>query len=109
MKRKGISSITYHDDLMRDLKNPTTAIGYLNLAMEDSDRRVFLLALRDVAESWGGMTTISKISKIPRITLYKILSKKGNPEIQTLDAILHALGFRLSVMPLKPRKLRRAA
>ena len=100
---------TYHDDLMRDLKDPKAAIGYLNAAFEDDDQRVFLLALRDVAESWGGMTNLSKISKIPRITLYKILSEKGNPEMTTLENILRALGFRLGIFPLKSSRMRRAA
>src|SRR3989344_7545470 len=98
---------TYHGDLMNHLKNPDTAIGYLNVAREDSDRRVFLIALRNVAESWGGMSKLSRISKIPRITLYKILSKKGNPAIQTLETLLHALGMRLRIE--KARPLRQAA
>ena len=100
---------TYHGDLMRDLKNPDTAIGYLNAAREDSDRRVFLIALRDVVESWGGMSRFSRMSKIPRITLYKILSKKGNPAIETLEKILGAMGMRLRIEQARPRKLSRAA
>ena len=103
MKRKP----TYHSDLMRDLKDPKTAIGYLNAALEDSDRRVFLLALRHVAEAWGGMTKISRATKIPRITLYKILSKQGNPEIQNLDNLLKAFKMRLLIAPI--HLLKRAA
>ncbi len=101
---------TFHEDLMQDLKDPETAVGYLNEALKDRDRRVFLIALRDVTEAWGGMTKLSNTAKIPRITLYKILSKKGNPAIQTLDALLKAFGMRLSIVPDHPsRPLRCAA
>ena len=100
---------TYHGDLMKHLKDPDAAIGYLNAARDDSDRRVFLIALKDVVESWGGMSHFSKLSKIPRITLYKILSNKGNPAMDTLEKILQALGMRLRIEKSRPRKLPRAA
>ena len=99
----------YHDDLMRDLKDPKVAVGYLNAAFEDHDRRVFLLALRDVAQAWGGMTRLSRAAKIPRISLYKALSKEGNPEIHTVDNLLRAFGLRFVVAPDDPKLLRRAA
>lgn len=100
---------SYYDDLMRDLKDPRAAIGYLNAALDDPDKRVFLLALRDVSESWGGMTKLSKAAKVSRITLYKILSNKGNPEVETLKRLLHTLGLCLRIDTIRPRHLRRAA
>ena len=95
------TSVNYYDDLMRDLKNSRAALAYLNAALEDRNPHVFLLALRDVTQAWGGMTKLSRLSKRPRISLYKILSKRGNPEIQSLDNILRAMKFRLAVMPEK--------
>jgi DNA-binding phage protein len=44
----------YKQDLAKELKNPTEAAGYLNAALADGDPKVFLLALRDVAEAQGG-------------------------------------------------------
>jgi len=105
MRRK----MSYRDDLLRDLKDPKAALGYLNVALEDEDRNVFLLALRNVAEAWGGMTKLSRRSKLARVSLYKILSKKGNPEIKSLDEILKAIGFRLAIVEDKQTKLKRAA
>lgn len=90
---------TYHSDLMRDLADHKAAVEYLNAAFEDKDYNVFLLALRDVAEAWGGMSKLSRKSKIPRISLYKMLSKRGNPEIHSLHLLLRSLGMRLAVLP----------
>ena len=101
--------INYHDDLMRDLKDSKTALAYLNAALKDGEPQVFLLALRDVAEAWGGMTKLSRLSKSPRVSLYKILSKHGNPEIQSLDNVLRAMGLRLAVTPDKYSRLKEAA
>ena len=101
--------VNYYDDLTRDLKNSRAALAYLNAALEDRDTRVFLLALRDVAQAWGGMTKLSRLSKRPRISLYKILSKRGNPKIQSLDNILRVMNFRLAVMPEKHSHFKKAA
>lgn len=99
----------YKEDLLKDLQNPQRALGYLKAALEDEDRRVFLLALRDVAEAQGGLTRLSRVSNLSREHLYDMLSKQGNPEFLGLDALLDALGFKLSVEPKKPSKLKKAA
>ena len=65
--------------------------------MEDDDPRVFLLALRDVAEAHGGMSKIARTCKLNRESLYRMLSKKGNPSLQSLGKILLSLGFRLAI------------
>lgn len=88
----------YHDDLMEDLKKRKTAIGYLNAALRQGDKEAFLLALKDVAEAWGGLSKLARTAHIPRVSLYRMLSKKGNPEMESLGNVLKALGFRLSVI-----------
>ena len=101
--------VNYHDDLMRDLKNSKIALAYLNEALEGRNPQEFLLALRDVAQAWGGMTKLSHLSKSPRVSLYKILSKHGNPEIQSLDNVLRAMGLRLAVTSDKHSSFKKAA
>jgi probable addiction module antidote protein len=91
------TKFNYHDDLIKDLKNRKTAIGYLNAALRQGDKEAFLLALRDVAEAWGGLSKLARAAHMPRISLYRMLSQKGNPEIESLESILKALGFRLSI------------
>jgi probable addiction module antidote protein len=50
-----------------------------------------------VAEAQGGVAQLAEKAKLNRESLYKILSESGNPELRSLDALLHALGFRLAV------------
>lgn len=87
----------YHEDLLKRLKDPRRAENYLNAALEDEDKRVFLLALRDVAEAHGGMTKLAGLTKISREHIYRMLSQKGNPELATLKSLLNAIGFKLAV------------
>lgn len=92
---------SYHEELMRWLKDPKEALMYLDAALEDEDKRVFLLALRDVARAQGGMVALSRRAALNRENLYRTLSLSGNPSFSGLGAILNALGFRLSVRPLR--------
>lgn len=89
--------INYHDYLIESLKNSYEAIGYLNAALEDGDIEGFLEALRNVIEAHGGMSDLAgKIAK-SRNSLYKTVSRNGNPYLKNANDILHALGFQLSV------------
>jgi DNA-binding phage protein len=46
-------SVSYDDYLIESLKNQRRAKVYLNAALEDDDPRVFLIALRKVAQALG--------------------------------------------------------
>jgi probable addiction module antidote protein len=101
--------VDYHKLLIRDLrKDPREAIGYLNAALEEGDKNVFLLALRDVLEAYGGMTKASRLSKLHRVSLYKMFSKKGNPGIESVIAVLNALHIQFRVAE-KPSRAKKAA
>ena len=41
--------------------------------------------------------------------LYRLLSKSGNPEIESLHQILNAFGLDLAIIPRKSPKLPKAA
>lgn len=90
-------SKAYQPDLIESLQDAGEAEEYLNAALEDGDPELFLLALRNVAEAQGGVAQLAEKAKLNRESLYKILSERGNPELKSLDALLHALGFRLAV------------
>jgi len=96
-KAGGPRSIPWEPYLIDSLKNPKEAEGYLNAALEDDDPRVFLLALRDVAEAHGGMSKIARTCKLNRESLYRMLSKKGNPSLKSLGKLLSSMGFRLAI------------
>jgi probable addiction module antidote protein len=98
----------YREYLIERLRDPKKAIAYLNAAFEDckdgspESQQVLLVALKTVAEAQGGMTEIAKKSKLGRESLYKALSKKGNPKLTTLTALVSAMGFEFKLsLPTK--------
>jgi len=93
--------VSYHDDLMENLRNPQERAEYINAALEDGDPKVLLMALRHVAEATGGMRNLSAKAKLSRETLYRTLSPRGNPELSSLDRIFRSLGLALRVEPRK--------
>lgn len=78
------------------------AVEYLKAAMssldDPDDRAAGLLALRTIAEAYGGLGAVAADAGISRETLYRTLSPKGNPTLKTLLAVLKAVGMRLSVV-----------
>lgn len=98
------NTIDYQEYLIESLKDPEEAAAYMKVALEeyeqDGDSEVFLLALRNVAEAQGGLSMLAEKTRLNRQNLYRALSGKGNPTFQTLDRIIHALGFRLSIEPI---------
>ena len=88
---------TYQKDLIKALKDPCEAAAYLTAAIEEGDREVFLLALRNVAEANGGVGAVAAKANLSRESLYRMLSKRGNPEIKSLFTLLHTMGLRLAV------------
>lgn len=89
----------YQKDLIEALKDPQEAAAYLNAAIEEGDRETFLLALRNVAEANGGMKSVAEKAHLNRESLYRTLSRRGNPEIRTLFNLLHGVGLRLNITP----------
>lgn len=79
--------------------------GYLAEVMADGDARALPLALRDAADVLG-MAELARRTGLNRETLYRTLSRNGNPRLDTLSAILTAFGLRLAVQPVKPPRRR---
>jgi probable addiction module antidote protein len=104
---------TYQEDLIKALKDPREAAAYLSAAMEEDDRALFLLALRNVAEAHGGMAAVSEKAKLNRESMYRMLSKQGNPEIKSILSLLHSMGLKMSIEPktrsTKSPKIKKAA
>lgn len=87
---------SYQESLIQSLKDPEEAAEYINAALEEDDLDVFLLALRNVAEAHG-MTSVSRRTKLNRVSLYRMLSKRGNPEFQSVLQLLNSWGLKLEV------------
>ena len=96
------TSTSYQEELIKDLANPDEAAAYLNAALEDGDKEVFLMALRDIAEA-KGMARLSKKAKLNRESMYRMLSRRGNPQLSSLTSILENAGLRLAVEVLHHR------
>ena len=95
----------YKDVLIDQLRDsPKEADIYLETAWEeyseDGDMAALMLAIRNIAEAKGGIGVLEKETKLTRQALYKALSSKGNPRFETLDAILHSLGYRTTIEPI---------
>lgn len=90
-------TVSHRERLIEELRaDPELAAEYLNAAAEDDDPRVYLFALRTVAEA-RGMAKVAKAAGVPRESLYRALSSNGNPRFSTLNAILKAAGLKMAV------------
>ena len=87
----------YRDSLLEDLQDPLEAAAYLNAAIEDSEE-MFLIALRDVAEAHQ-MSKVAAEAGVARETMYRMLSRSGNPRYANLSGVLKAIGVRMSFAP----------
>src|ERR1700676_4874417 len=100
-KIKAAASRSHDEATVESLrKNPKFAVEYLNGVLEDGSEEELMVALRRVAEAFGGIPKLADKTKLNPTTLYRTLSRKGNPEIRSMTAMLRAMGLRLAVRPL---------
>lgn len=92
-----------HDDAMVELfrDDPAAAAATLNAILADGDQGELLVTLRQMAKAVGGVSAVAKASELNATQLYRTLSKRGNPELRSLTALLRTMGFRLAVEPLE--------
>jgi probable addiction module antidote protein len=86
---------TYKWDPARHIKTEKDVAAYLEAAFEDGDPSIITEVLGDIARSQG-MTKLAKRTGLGRESLYKALSRDGNPRLDTLLRITRALGLRLT-------------
>ncbi|MEL6821765.1 MAG: DNA-binding protein [Calditrichota bacterium] len=79
--------------------NPDEARLYLLEAMQeyfnDNNLSTFLVALRHVVNSQGGIGLIAERSGLDRRHLYRVLSDNGNPHFSTIITVLRALNIKV--------------
>jgi probable addiction module antidote protein len=98
--------LPYEGWLIEQLKDPAEAAAYLETVLEDGDQAAIMLALRQVAQSQGGLAMVARKAHLTREATYKMLSKSGNPELRSLSAVLKATGLRISVRPIEKQAAR---
>lgn len=97
------ASLPYEPWLIEQLKHPAEAAAYLEAVIEEGDQAALMLALRQVAQAQGGIAEIARKAKLTREATYKMLSKSGNPELRSLNAVLKAAGLRIALRPIEKR------
>jgi probable addiction module antidote protein len=83
-------------DAAAHLKTGEDIANYLEAVFEDGDPALVAAALGDIARA-KGMTKIARAAGLGRESLYKALSRGGNPELATVLKVLRALGLKLKV------------
>jgi probable addiction module antidote protein len=88
------AAVRFETVLKSRLADPEQAAKYLTACYEEGPD-VFLQALRDVVDAQGGMSRTARLAGLNRESLYRQLSRQGNPSLNSLNAVLTALGLKL--------------
>lgn len=89
---------SYDDALTAALTDPDEAAAYIEATLDLEDPAALLVALRQVAKAHG-MAEVARRAELGEKTLFRALSENGNPTVDTLHRVLHAVGLRLTVAP----------
>ncbi|HMO51526.1 MAG TPA: putative addiction module antidote protein [Kiritimatiellia bacterium] len=85
-------------DAAEHLKTKEDMASYLECAFEEGDAALIAAALGDIARAQG-MTKVAKRTGLGRESLYKALSKEGNPELSTVLKVFDSVGLKLKAVP----------
>ena len=91
---------TFSYDTAEHLQTPEDIALYIEAVLEDGDPALVAEAIGVVARA-RGMAQIAQEIGRSREQLYRTLSEKGNPRLDTLLGVLKAIGIRLSARPLE--------
>ena len=91
-----MATVNYQKGLLKRLQEPGYATEYLNEALKEGLQEVFMMALRDVAKA-KGISLVAKEAELNRESMYRMLSKKGNPNFSSLNKLLDTLGLTLTI------------
>jgi probable addiction module antidote protein len=86
-------------DVAEFLQDEETIAEYLNMALEDPNPEMLLLAVKNIARAQG-MTQLAKDTGLGRESLYKALSEGAKPRYDTLLKVVRALGIKLHAEPI---------
>lgn len=86
-------------DVAEFLEDEETIAEYLNLALEDPNPEMLLLAVKNIARA-RGMTQLAQDTGLGRESLYKALSEGAKPRYDTVLKVVRALGVKLHAEPI---------
>jgi probable addiction module antidote protein len=98
-RKKIAKTRTVPYDVAEQLRTPEEMAAYLDawFAEAPDDAAGIARALGDIARA-RGMTQVAREAGLSRESLYKALSKNGNPSFATILKVARALGVRLQAM-----------
>ena len=77
------------------LRDEADIAAYLDAAVAEDDPAVLARALGAIARA-RNMSSLARDTGLTRQSLYKSLSGKGNPSLDTIMRVTNALGFQLA-------------
>ncbi len=86
-------------EFAKDVDSAEDVALYLSIFLEENGVQGLIDGLRHLAKA-KGMSAIANNAGVNRQSLYRSLAKNGNPKIETIDKIVHALGFKLTIEKL---------
>jgi len=96
---------TWRECLIEQIADQKNAIAYLQAILEDyqiyKELVVLQRSLRTVVEAQGGVFALAKQVDMDPQVLSKMISNEDVPLIDTLGIVLEALGYQLSIQPIK--------
>ena len=97
---------TYPWEVTRYLGTEKDRLKYLVACLEEApdDPAFFAAALGDVARS-RNMSQVARDAGVTREGLYKALSEMGNPSFDTVVRVVRAMGYRLTIVADRPRRV----
>ena len=83
-------------EFAKDVETKEDMALYLSTFLEEGGTEALLEGLNHLIKS-KGMTETSRLSGLNRQNLYRLLNGETQPKFETLNKLLHALGFKLSI------------
>ena len=87
-----VRAAAHHGYVRGWLADDNNAAALLDAAFTGGDEGDIMYALREVALAKGGVAGVAEETGLSRETLYRTLSRSGNPRLSTLLAVMRAAG-----------------
>lgn len=89
---------THGNFMLEWLSDKENAVAYLNECLENGNREEFQDALKMIADAMGlGVRGVAEATGLSRESLFRSLSRTGNPSSETLMKVMEPLGLTLKV------------
>ncbi len=86
-------------EFAKDVDSAEDVALYLSIFLEENGVQGLVDALRNIPKA-KGMSALANNAGVNRQSLYRSLAKNANPKIETIDKIVRALGFKLTIEKL---------